>query len=141
MPIPAILNSQPADPNWREAASLIILAPGTNDSPHALPITSTTVTFDYSILMVKRSGGSSFMASAFVFPGGQVELSDFDHRWYSLFSKYGLSAEALNSSVSDQIVGPRPPIVQQSITLRKHTGDRTAVLNPDIALRIGKSFI
>lgn len=76
------------------------------------------------------------MASAFVFPGGQVELSDFDHRWYGLFSKYGLSPEALNSSVSNQIVGPRPPIVQQSITLRKHTGDRASVLNPDIALRI-----
>lgn len=76
------------------------------------------------------------MASAFVFPGGQVELSDFDYRWYGLFSKYGLSPEALNSSVSDQIVGPRPPIVQQSITLRKHTGDKASVLNPDIALRI-----
>lgn len=86
--------------------------------------------------MVKRSGGSSFMASAFVFPGGQVELSDFDHRWYGLFSRHlGLSEETVNSSVSDEIVGPRPPIVRQSITLRKHTAG-TPVLNPDIALRI-----
>lgn len=142
MPTPAILHSQPANPNWREAASLIILAPGTDHHPPQSSLSSFTSSspaasaFDYSILMVKRSGGSSFMASAFVFPGGQVELSDFDHRWYGLFSRHlGLSEETVNSSVSDEIVGPRPPIVRQSITLRKHTAG-TPVLNPDIALRI-----
>lgn len=85
--------------------------------------------------MVKRSAGSSFMASAFVFPGGAVELSDFDPKWYELYERQGVSSGELEDSLSGQIVGSRPPIITNSITLRKATpGQR--ILNPDIAYRI-----
>src|SRR6218665_1561135 len=126
MPLPEALNDQPANPNWREAASLLIIS----KTDHT-PISN----YDYSILMVKRSAGSSFMASAFVFPGGAVELSDFDPSWYDLYHRYGISDKELDQSISDKIVGPRPPIITNSITLRKaKNGQR--ILNPDIALRI-----
>ena len=126
MPLPEALKNQPNNPNWREAASLLIISK--NDP-------QTISSFDYSILMVKRSAGSSFMASAFVFPGGAVELSDFDPAWYELYQRCGIDEESLDYSISGRIVGQRPPIVSNSITLRKAKQGQK-ILNPDIALRI-----
>lgn len=128
------LNKQPLDANWREAASLIILAQGMDHNTKAEP--SPHITFDYQVLMVKRSGGSSFMASAYVFPGGQIEISDFDMKWKGLFEKCGFSSDNLRE-ITDNIVGPRPPISYDSITLRKLSEkERSVLLNSDIALRI-----
>lgn len=131
MPTPAALNIQPSDASWREAASLIILAEDSSSNQ------LSTSQFDYSILMVKRSGGSSFMASAFVFPGGQLEQSDFDPKWYQLFDSNGMSRSQLDRVFTEQIVGPRPPIVNDTLTLKKlNSNQQSEILNPNVALRI-----
>lgn len=55
---------------------------GKNISEPSLPQSSD---FDYNILLLKRSGKSKFMPNAFVFPGGQVDSSDFSSEWLDLF--------------------------------------------------------
>lgn len=86
--------------------------------------------------MVKRSRGSTFMPSAFVYPGGAVELSDFDTKWYRLFEKSGLARPKLEDSITGNIGGPRPPIVTNPLTVRQLTTSGGSILHPDIALRI-----
>lgn len=87
--------------------------------------------------MVKRSGGSSFMPSTFVFPGGRVELSDFDAKWYSLYGKLtGLQQGPLDESIAQKITGPRPPIVTSPLSARDLISSGATILNPEIALRI-----
>lgn len=136
MPYPRTLAEQPTEPTWREAASLIILASTTtttaDEGPNLRPDP-----FDYRLLMVKRSGGSSFMASAFVFPGGQVELSDFDPAWLPLFERLGCPRERLDQLTS-MVVGPRPPLVTDSITLRnaRKQDPSRQFIHSDIGLRI-----
>lgn len=130
-PTPAILSLQPESPNWRESTSLIITAKDSSSE-------ESSEKFNYSVLMVKRSGGSSFMPSTFVFPGGRVELSDFDSKWYSLYAKLtGLQQAALDESIRAQdISGPRPPIVTSPLSARELVSSGQAILNPEIALRI-----
>ena len=127
MPYPSILGKQPDKPTWREAASLIILVQDDN----------STNDFDYNILMIKRSRGSSFMASAFVFPGGALELSDFDVAWYNQYEKCGFTKQDLKK-ISDDVIGPRPPIVSDSTTLSKAEKDQAnlSFIHNDIGLRI-----
>lgn len=131
MPYPAKLQSQPNflydKPAWKEAASLIILAANEYDE---IPTTE----FDYKLLMVKRSSRSSFFASAFVFPGGQVELSDFDLKWYRLFEDCGFQINVLDK-ISQNIVGPRPPIITDPITL-KNNESLSNIIHMDLGLRI-----
>lgn len=127
-PSPAILSTQPRNPNWRESTSLIITAKDDHSS--------SDQQFNYSVLMVKRSGGSSFMPSTFVFPGGRVELSDFDTKWYLLYAKYGLSPATLDESIGRDITGPRPPIVTSPLSAREVINSKQTILNPEIALRI-----
>lgn len=69
--------------------------------------------YDYRLMMVKRSGLSSFLASAYVFPGGRVEIADFSPRWWALFAKFNLTRQDL-AVFSQSIKGPRPPIVLES---------------------------
>lgn len=125
------LHTQPAAPTWREASSLVILAKDDQIASTASP----HLDFDYRVLMVKRSNGSSFMASAYVFPGGQVEVADFDHRWYELYAQLGFTRADLDAFSTD-IVGPRPPIIDQSVTLSKLRQDNVPLLASDIGLRI-----
>lgn len=132
MPYPAKLQSQPNfsfynKPAWKEAASLIILAANDNNE-------TSSAEFDYKLLMVKRSSRSSFFASAFVFPGGQVELSDFDLKWYQLFENCGFQTKLLDK-ISKNIVGPRPPIITDPITL-KNNESMTNIIHMDLGLRI-----
>lgn len=65
--------------HWREAATLIIAARSKN----------ITNKFNYDILMMKRSGKSTFMPSLYVFPGGVAEESDFSPEWLDVFSLLG----------------------------------------------------
>ena len=81
---------------------------------------------DYRILMVKRSGLSSFMASAFVFPGGAVEVADYSPKWWSIFERTGVSRDQL-LRFQTEVQGPRPAMVQQPLTLVNHK----AAGNPD----------
>lgn len=55
----------------RPSATVIIVAPHVASDGHE----------DYRVLMVKRAGGSGFMAGAHVFPGGVLDAADRDPRW------------------------------------------------------------
>lgn len=93
--------------------------------------------YDYRIMMVKRSGLSSFLASAYVFPGGRVEIADFSPRWWALFAKFNLTRQDL-SVFSQSINGPRPPIVLESKIIQEssHLNKPEDSLPADIGLRI-----
>lgn len=93
--------------------------------------------FDYRIMMVKRSGLSSFLASAYVFPGGRVEIADFSPRWWELFAKFNLTRQDLGV-FSQSIKGPRPPIVLESKIIQEasHLHKPEDSLPADIGLRI-----
>lgn len=93
--------------------------------------------FDYRLMMVKRSGLSSFLASAYVFPGGRVEPADFSARWWELFAKFNLTRQDL-SVFSQSIQGPRPPIITETKVVQESAPvDRAHELLPaDIGLRI-----
>ena len=53
---------------WRDAATVILTA---KNGRHVTPNT-----FDYSVLMLKRSSKSKFMPNAYVFPGGVLSSAD-----------------------------------------------------------------
>ncbi|PRD32760.1 UNVERIFIED_CONTAM: nudt19 [Trichonephila clavipes] len=136
-------------PPWREASSLIItarlslhdvVAKGKNLSSL---MNSTTWNYshkptasDYRILMVKRSGLSSFMANAFVFPGGLVEIADYSPLWWSVFDKLGIYKSELMGFCSN-IQGERPPMITDPVTLKSKSAlPNEDYLPADIALRI-----
>ena len=129
---------------WKEASSLIIAAkvdPETglgmrSDEPgskfqNALPVDEC----DFRILMAKRSGRSSYMANAFVFPGGYVELADFSTKWWAVFEAAGATRDQLYEFGSD-IRGPKPPIFTEPGVLLKEENLNANVLPAEIALRI-----
>lgn len=93
--------------------------------------------YDYRLMMVKRSGLSSFLASAYVFPGGRVEMADFSPRWWELFAKFNLTRQDL-AVFSQSITGPRPPIVIESKIIQEssHLNRPEDSLPADIGLRI-----
>ena len=149
--------------HWKEAASLIIItrAPlnqrinlslGENldsftrvqtefKNPHSLANELKNINkLDYRMLMVKRSGLSSFLASAFVFPGGQVELADFSSKWWSVFKSCGQTKDELVNSFNERIQGPRPPIITNPVTLSTANLANDTISNNflpgNIALRI-----
>jgi len=93
--------------------------------------------YDYRLMMVKRSGLSSFLASAYVFPGGRVEVADFSPRWWELFGRFNLTRQDL-AVFSQSIKGPRPPIVLESKAVKEAAQNLRPedVLPADIGLRI-----
>jgi nucleoside diphosphate-linked moiety X motif protein 19 len=93
--------------------------------------------YDYRLMMVKRSGLSSFLASAYVFPGGRVEIADFSPRWWELFEKFNLTRQDL-ALFSQSITGPRPPIILESKIAQEaaQSNSQQDVLPADIGLRI-----
>lgn len=135
-------------PPWREASSLIIasrlslhdvVAKGKNLATvmgtAKWNYSSKPNAADYRLLMVKRSGLSSFMANAFVFPGGLVEVADYSPLWWSVFSSLGIEREELTKFC--HFDGPRPPMVNSPITLTsKNAPLNEDYLPSDIALRI-----
>ncbi|XP_053305197.1 acyl-coenzyme A diphosphatase NUDT19 [Spea bombifrons] len=83
--------------HWREAATLILAAGAQdgneiskiqNSSQQALPHAPKGISFDYDVLLLKRSQKSGFVPNAFVFPGGLVDASDFSNDWLKIFDKY-----------------------------------------------------
>lgn len=93
--------------------------------------------YDYRLMMVKRSGLSSFLASAYVFPGGRVEMADFSPRWWELFAKFNLTRQDL-AVFSQSIKGPRPQIVLESKAIEEASQSHRLedILPADIGLRI-----
>lgn len=82
--------------HWREAATVILTA-GLRRAPPADSVKAglekvTDVThkssFDYEVLLLKRSRNSGFMPNAYVFPGGLVDASDFSSEWQELFKPF-----------------------------------------------------
>lgn len=154
---------------WREAASLIMVTRasipqivGSNLSDNmiatsrVLPSSSSSVTpttinsksrskllpnsVDYRVLMVKRSNIASFLASAFVFPGGKVDSSDFSPEWWSIFNdSCSLNQQQLVTTIRDRTKGgPRPPIITSPLTMPSPTEqlNTSSPLPPDLSLRI-----
>lgn len=101
------------------------------------PINSKQSQYDYRLMMVKRSGLSSFLASAYVFPGGRVEMADFSPRWWELFARFNLTRQDL-AVFSQSINGPRPPIILESKIIQEssHLNRPEDALPADIGLRI-----
>jgi len=129
---------------WKEASSLIIAAKvnpetglGTKSNEpdskfqNALPVDEC----DFRLLMAKRSGRSSYMANAFVFPGGYVELADFSTKWWAVFEAAGATRDQLYDFGSD-IRGPKPPIFTEPGVLMKEENLNANLLPAEIALRI-----
>ena len=139
LPAPSKYKSNP----WKEASSLIIAAKvdsvsrgraGTEDSSSiqkVLPIDDC----DYRLLMAKRSGKSSYLANAYVFPGGYVDLADFSTKWWAVFEAAGMSRSELTRFGSD-IGGTRPPILVEPGVLMQQEYVSADALPPQIALRI-----
>ena len=108
---------------WREASSLIVIAKSG----------LSTDSVDYKLLLTKRSGKSSYLAKAFCFPGGHIELADFSSEWWSVFEKTGHNRQSvLNLTLN--ISKPRPSILTKPLILENV--DTKNILPPDIALRI-----
>ncbi|GBM48258.1 Nucleoside diphosphate-linked moiety X motif 19 [Araneus ventricosus] len=142
-------------PPWREAASVMIVVRtslqelvGNNLASMMNRARSCNLQLvsknhcDYRLLMVKRSGLSSFMANAYVYPGGLVEIADYSPRWYDVFEACGVSRDSLKE-FSSRVKGPRPHVITESVTLQcagvpqGQSSDRTDTpLPPDVALRI-----
>ena len=94
---------------WKNASTLIVAARNrlADRSDHRFSF--GRFTFDYSVMMLKRSARSSFFAKAYVFPGGAVEAADFDGTWLLLLAQHGLSRQRLMSQFM-RANRPRPPI-------------------------------
>lgn len=108
---------------WKEAATLILTAgrrlgadglssrtpvpvDGSGaDSSHLPPSSS----FDYDVLLLKRSSKSTFMPNAYVFPGGTVDFSDFSNDWLDVFKAF-LNSPGFGLRSVIQPVENRPPI-------------------------------
>lgn len=134
---------------WQEASSLIIVSKtplgevvgkrldSIVGAAVGIPNTFESQTHDcgYKLLMVKRSGRSSYMANAFVFPGGIIEPSDFTSQWWKAFEKVGASRDLLITQLCE-VKGPRPPMIKAPNTLERFGLDRDDCLPADIAFRI-----
>ncbi|XP_054165331.1 acyl-coenzyme A diphosphatase NUDT19-like isoform X2 [Oppia nitens] len=129
---------------WKEASSLIITCGGSvtdkvNRNVPKIPVApGVRTSCDYRIMMVKRSGMSSFMASAYVFPGGMVEVADYSPKWWHVFETLGLTRTDLEV-FSTCVVGSRPPMITNPIVInnaKRGTSESVDFLPADIALRI-----
>lgn len=124
---------------WKEASSLIIAAhvkspsnpSDSNSIQNVLPLDDC----DYRLLMAKRSGKSSYMANAYVFPGGYVELADFSPKWWAVFEAAGMPRDQL-VKFGQNVSGNRPPIFTEPAILMQQENLNANVLPSEVALRI-----
>lgn len=134
---------------WKEAASVIIVVRaslqelvGNNLAIMMVRARSSQKQMvsknhcDYRLLMVKRSSLSSFMANAYVFPGGLAEISDYSPKWYEVFEAHGVDRESIQS-FGTKVHGPRPNMITESVTLSSaNVMPEQNPLPSDVALRI-----
>ena len=113
---------------WREASSLILAAKVASDA------TGDVSTPDYRILVTRRSGKSSYLANSYCFPGGHLDLADFDSDWWSVFADNNFSRGDLRCLLRPEGV-PRPPILTNPVILQSESKAKD-FLWPEIALRI-----
>ena len=89
-----------------------------------------TSPFDYRVLLLQRSGKSSFLPNGCVFPGGCVAQSDFSDKWVDLFKGAGVDLKQLSERVlspEEGKTGCRPPML---------TADLGSSLSNEVAFRI-----
>ncbi|XP_070826154.1 acyl-coenzyme A diphosphatase NUDT19 [Chaetodon trifascialis] len=113
---------------WKEAATLIIAAGhklGADSLSSRTPLTAAPrsplgsshgrshlppkSSFDYDVLLLKRSSKSGFMPNAYVFPGGMVDSSDFSSEWLDIFRAFS-TCPSFGLRGVKQPVETRPPI-------------------------------
>ncbi|KAM7406331.1 hypothetical protein PAMP_000714 [Pampus punctatissimus] len=106
--------------HWKEAATLILAAGhklGADSLSSRTPLSGSyggshlphKSSFDYDVLLLKRSSKSGFMPNAYVFPGGMVDSSDFSSEWLDIFKSFRNSPNFGLRSVK-QSAESRPPI-------------------------------
>ncbi|XP_040077135.1 nucleoside diphosphate-linked moiety X motif 19 isoform X1 [Ixodes scapularis] len=136
-------------PPWKEAASLIVVSRAPLRDVVGRDLASAMIATvwnnqskqrvsrcDYRVLMVKRSSLSSFMANAYVYPGGLCERCDFSADWWDVFEAAGASRESLLRDVCGRTLGPRPPMIEKPITLSHQNLRPEDHLPGDLAYRI-----
>lgn len=111
---------------WREASSLILAAKVSNDAAGNSP--------DFRLLLTRRSGKSSYLANTYCFPGGHLDLADFDSDWWTLFADNNFCRGDLRSLLHPEGI-PRPPILTNPVILESESKAKD-FLWPDIAMRI-----
>jgi len=111
---------------WREASSLILAAQVESDAAGVTP--------DFRLLLTRRSGKSSYLANTYCFPGGHLDLGDFDCDWWKVFSDSNFSRADLRALLHPEGV-PRPPILTNPVILENESKAKD-FLWPEVALRI-----
>uniref|UniRef100_A0A182Q0T4 Nudix hydrolase domain-containing protein n=1 Tax=Anopheles farauti TaxID=69004 RepID=A0A182Q0T4_9DIPT len=94
---------------WRDSASLLILARD-QQQPNAL-----TKTYNYKVLVFKRTAKTAFMPNSVVFPGGGFDKQDATLDWELFFRNRNISETAL-SDLTKVGGGARPYIFQREST-------------------------
>lgn len=103
---------------WKEAATLVLAAgrrlaadpqPARGPARRRRRRRPQGSAFDYDVLMLKRSGKSSFMPNAHVFPGGVVDASDFSSEWLPVLRRVSESPNFGLRAVK-QRAETRPPV-------------------------------
>jgi len=135
--------SDDQDIHISEASSLIVVAPEirkkqTTWNPNAYSMEvedkPPEAQLDYKLLMTKRSNKSSFLASAYVFPGGHVDLEDFRlDNWLNFYARFNLLPYIEKLCHRNQQLD-RPRILTNPLILGNNQLDN--YLKPDIALRL-----
>lgn len=87
---------------WKESASLIVLA---NNR-------AIKKSYNYDVLMLKRSPKTSLKPNHLVFPGGMTERMDESQLWIKYFEKFGINPKLLTDLTA--VHGNRPGIFRKS---------------------------
>ena len=114
---------------WREAASLIMVAPLRK---HAIIKNKTDAcACNFSVLMLKRGKESSFLPNAYSYPGGVASSADFDlSGWLRVFNRLPGFTDFTSLQTPFKIPGVRPPMMMN------RTSRDQNILPPEIAFRI-----
>ncbi|CAG5124792.1 unnamed protein product [Candidula unifasciata] len=101
--------------HWRESASLIIsskrLARPTRQNLMNKFLTPAAAVADdevFRLLLLKRSGGSSFMPDVYVFPGGMLDNTDFSKDWLEVLGDSCGSLDVFSTSQEGSPIFSRP---------------------------------
>lgn len=129
---------------WKKSATLILAArasiptsgqqlshpSGSGVGGAGASLAAAPSPFDYRVLLLKRSGKSSFLPNGCVFPGGCVAQSDFSDKWVNLFDEAGVDLKQLSRRVlspEESETGCRPPML---------TADLGSSMSNEVAFRI-----
>ena len=120
---------------WRDSSSLILVFrnalysghPKTEFTARKTSLGNYPKTFDYSLLMLKRSSKSKFMPNAYVFPGGVTDKHDFNVNWRDLIDACKDKSRSTDNLILNGV--SRPIMIQENTN--------NSFLDRDIAFRIG----